>query len=306
MMFSNYLLKNTSGRLKTIWFAALFFYGITYSAVNTHPTGDGSNKIHGDVAPLGVKINEVFPRAQTDVAEWFELINTSMAPVNLKNWRFGNAQDTNVLTKDSLSIDEGRFLVITKDKTAFSRKYPSVSRVCQPLTWRTLDNYRDTLSLWNESGVLCERIAYNADWFEHWTDQSLERVSLQRDGMAPETWALATNPTPGQPNASIAFRAAEKPSIAIGPSAFTPNGDGKDDLLFISLVLPASFTVVIAIYGFDGKKYIDMPITPQPHYVWDGKTDNGSAAPVGPFFVVATFKNNGQTTIVRKRGILWR
>ena len=124
--------------------------------------------------------------------------------------------------------------------------------------------------------------------------------------MLRDAWVIALKPTPGQPNASNAFRATEKPSIEIGPVPFTPNGDGKDDMLSIKLVLPASFTSTIAIYGFNGKKYLDLPITPLPQYLWDGKTDKGVAASVGPFFVVATFKNAGQTTVMRKKGILWR
>jgi hypothetical protein len=44
----------------------------------------------------------------------------------------------------------------------------------------------------------------------------------------------------------------------------------------------------------------------QPQYLWDGKTSNATAAPVGPFFVVATIKNGAQTIVLRKKGVLWR
>ena len=256
--------------------------------------------------PSAIRINEVFPRAQTDVPEWFELVNVSAMPISLKNWRYGTSQDSATLTTDATLIAAGRYCVVTKDKTAFSRKYPSVSCVCQPGVWHALDNYRDTLKLWDNRGGLSDTIAYTSEWFDHWSDQSIERVSPQRDGMSRDAWALSIKPTPGQPNGASAFRAAQQPSIEIGPVLFTPNGDGKDDLLSIRLVLPASFTVTVSMYGFNGKKYIDMPITPQPIYLWDGKMNNGGPAPTGPFFVVATFKNGAQTTLVRKKGILWR
>jgi hypothetical protein len=60
------------------------------------------------------------------------------------------------------------------------------------------------------------------------------------------------------------------------------------------------------VYGFNGRKYAEVPILSQPPYYWNGKTSAGTPAPTGPFFVVATFKNGSQTNTIRKKGILWR
>jgi hypothetical protein len=72
------------------------------------------------------------------------------------------------------------------------------------------------------------------------------------------------------------------------------------------LTLPPTYSATISIYGFNGKKYLDLPVMPLPRFTWDGKTTGGAPAAVGPFFVVATFKNGSTTTIIRKKGILWR
>ena len=256
--------------------------------------------------PFAIKINEVFPRAQTDCPEWFELVNISTMPIALRNWHYGNSESSCALTPGETVIAAGGYLVVTKDKKLFSLKYPSISCVCQPDVWLSLDNNKDTLCLWNARTSRCETIAYNAAWFDQWTDQSIERVSWQSDAMAREAWVLASRPSPGQPNGSIVGRGAGKPGLEIGPIRFTPNGDGRDDLLSIQLALPAVFTAIVSIYGFNGKKYIDFPSAPQSRFFWNGTTVAGAKAPVGPFFVVATFKNGSQTEIIRKKGILWR
>jgi hypothetical protein len=256
--------------------------------------------------PHAIKINEIFPRAQADCPEWFELVNNSPMTISIKGWKFGNAQDSGIITEDAISMEPGRYLVVTKNKALFSKKFPSVSLVCQPNVWHALDNYKDTLRLWTKAGRFCDTAAYNSAWFSQWDNQSLERVSLQKSGLSRESWVIAQNPTPGQPNASVAFRSADQPSLEIGPLLFTPNGDGKDDLLSIKPVFPASYAITVSIYGFNGRKYIDMPSTPQAQYLWDGKQSSGSVAPVGPFFVVATFKNDSKTMVIRKKGVLWR
>jgi hypothetical protein len=305
-MKKSLLFKNTSGRLRTIW---LVFLPVCLAQLVPVLAQSSLRSVYpalGNPAFASVQINEIFPRGQADIPEWFELINGSETTVNLRNWRYGKAFDTAALTQDSIVIEPKRYAVVTKNKAAFALKYPLVSCVIQPVQWRTLDNYKDTVQLWDAQGVPQEMAAYQSDWFDHWTDESLERISLQRDGTLREAWVVAEKPTPGQPNASILFRAASRPTIEIGPIPFTPNGDGKDDFLSIVLFLPAAYTSAICIYGFNGKKYIDLPITPQPQYQWNGKTADGAPAPVGPFFVVATFKSGSQSVVNRKKGILWR
>jgi hypothetical protein len=256
--------------------------------------------------PAAIKISEVFPRGKSDVPEWFEIVNTSTMPVTLQGWRYGDFESSCVLTDDAVTLEPGGFLAVTKDKKLFTRNYPALSGVCEPPVWLSLDNSRDTLCLWNGRGLRCETVAYSAAWFDRWTDQSLERVSLQRDGTARDAWTPALRPSPGQPNASVPFRSADKPGLEIGPTRFTPNGDGVDDLLSIRLSVPAAFTAAVAIYGFNGKKYFDLPLPLARCSFWNGKTSAGAPAPAGPFFVVATFKSGEQTTVIRKKGILWR
>ncbi len=147
---------------------------------------------------------------------------------------------------------------------------------------------------------------YDYKWFDKWENQSLERVSTDIAGTEKEAWVLSEKLSPGQPNAGILWRSVDKPDIHIGPIPFTPNRDGKNDSLSIRLKLPASYKAKIEIFGFNGRKLYDIPEILSDKYTWNGRTEDGINAPVGPFFVVATFEKNGTKICIRKKGILWR
>jgi hypothetical protein len=252
-----------------------------------------------------IRINEIFPRAQTDCPEWLELANCSGASVNIKNWKYGHLDDSCLITASDFFVPPNGFVVLAKDKTLFSAKFPATNPVIQPVRWRALDNYHDTLYVWDSSGVLCESAGWDSHWFPSWTDQSLARVSLTISGLLPGAWVVASKASPGQPNSEATWR-GNSAELDIGPVPFTPNNDGRDDFLSIKLTIPAAASAVVSIYGFDGRKYLDLPNPLSRQFLWNGLAAGGRPVPAGPFFVVAEISNNGNTQIIRKKGILWR
>jgi hypothetical protein len=258
-------------------------------------------------ADSGLCISELFPRAQADCPEWLELANTSDAPVNLRNWKYGHTDDTCLVSASDFVIPAGGYAVLTKDKAFFSSKYPALTMVVQPVRWKTMDNYHDTLFVWDSSGVLQECAGWDSRWFNSWSNQSLARVSFLKSGCAREAWVVATLPSPGQPNPDAQHR-ADGATLDLGPVPFTPNNDGKDDFLSIRITFPATASASVSVYGFDGRKYLDLPQPPPLtfQYLWNGTLASGAAAPVGPFFVVAEITGNGTKQMIRKKGVLWR
>ncbi|MBN2189516.1 MAG: lamin tail domain-containing protein [Chitinispirillaceae bacterium] len=253
-----------------------------------------------------VKISELFPRANAGEPEWIELVNVSPMPINLRNWTFGNSESRDTVIARDCVLEPGRYLVLAADLAFFRVRYPAQQDACEPLHWHTLDNYNDTLCLWDAKRNLKERVCWESGWFSGWTTQSLERVSLSNSGMDAASWALAASPTPGQPNGAALWRAGEQPRLDAGPLPFSPDGDGRNDLLSIIIDLPAAYTAAVSIYGFSGKKLRTFS-GPLSHRIeWDGRCDNGSPAPSGPFFVVMESKSPEGTIIVRKKGVLWR
>ena len=251
-----------------------------------------------------VRITELFPKATAGEPEWFEIQNVSGMPVSLKNWRFGNSEDTALLTAIGIRLEAGGFAVIAKDAAGFASRYRGVAAVIEPPVWHTLDNTRDTLTLFDGSGVPRETICYDAAWFSSWPSLPLERNG-DADGSSAASWTVAQRATPGQPNAALYWRNSGAVALDIGPLPFSPDNDGENDLLAIRLQLPAAATASIDIYGFDGRLLKRFSGPPQEVVYWDGRSNTG-AAPPGPFFVVAEIQQGSKINRIRKKGVLWR
>jgi hypothetical protein len=234
------------------------------------------------------------------------VVNVSPMPINCKNWRFGNSEDTAVLAASDLFLGRGEFLVAAANSGLFSSRYPARNRVTTPPRWHTLNNYNDTLCLWDNARTLKEIVCYRYEWFTNWTTQSLERISTSAAGTERSSWMLAAAPTPGQPNGALSRSSSAQPQLTIGPSTFTPNGDGRDDLLAITTASLPGGSATLGIYSFSGKKIREFSGMSNQTLFWDGKQDNGAPAPVGPFFVVLEMRSSTGISTLRRKGILWR
>ena len=263
--------------------------------------------ISGFILPgRSVRINELFPRALPEEPEWFELINTSTMPINLKDWQVGNSEDTVLLTADAYILEPGAYVVVAKNKEAVSIRYPGLHAVIQPPRWHTLNNSKDTLFVRSASGHVCDNVCYEQGWFRNWTSQSLERVQNSLDGCNASAWVVSSKPSPGGPNGALFWREVSSPKLEIGPIPFTPNNDGRDDLLSIRIALPASSDATVSVYCFDGRKVHTFTGPVQEQYLWDGRGNDGKAVPPGPIFVVAEIKVQEKRYLLRKKGVLWR
>ena len=197
-------------------------------------------------------------------------------------------------------------MVITKDKESLGACYPGLKTVIEPPVWHTLDNFSDTVLVCDSYGFIRDSVCYENGWFDDWAYQSLERTGTDNSGFSAGSWALSSHPTPGYPNGTLAWRASARSSMEIGPVPFTPNGDGRDDLLLIHLSAPASKSVELSIYSFDGRAVYRFAGPVMENFYWDGRAGNGKRVQSGPFFVIAGFKGNSGDIIIRKKGVLWR
>jgi hypothetical protein len=257
--------------------------------------------------PAGaIAISELFPRAANGVPEWFEIMNTSAMPINLRGWLFGDNEDSASITSTDLLVEPGDFQVVTSNREALAAVYPTLTTVVEPANWHTLNNYSDSLVLWDGHGQRREVVFYDHDWFGAWSRGSLERVSYEREGTTSSAWAVASQPSPGRPNVAASWRCTTVPELDIGPLPFTPNGDGRDDQLSIRVQLPAGAKLRLSVYSFEGGKVRVFTGSPVQQYLWDGRTDSGGPAPVGPFFVIGGVETSSGVRTMRKKGILWR
>jgi hypothetical protein len=254
-----------------------------------------------------LRINELFPRSiPNSEPEWFEITNISSMTINLQNWRFGCSENSIIMTTVPYYLKKGAFCIVTSNPILFKSKYPLVPNVVKADHWYTLNNSRDTLQLFNQSGIPVDTIYYDSDNLPEWKAQSIERIDASKNGTARGAWSVSENSTPGIPNSASSWRNTPSIFIDAGPVPFTPNNDGHDDLYKIICKIPSEQTITISILSFDGKVVKTFTGPSQPEYLWDGRDSRGKLIPNGPFFVVIKIDGDKKNSVIRKKGVIWR
>jgi hypothetical protein len=126
---------------------------------------------------------------------------------------------------------------------------------------------------------------------------SLERVAWDRPGTDPGNWHSAASlegySTPGRPNSQSAPENGGSGLLELEPKVFSPDNDGYNDMLVISLN-PGGQGHVIRLWitdlsGNRVRTLANHHITgPVASYTWDGKCDNGVMAREGIYVVHAS------------------
>jgi flagellar hook assembly protein FlgD len=77
--------------------------------------------------------------------------------------------------------------------------------------------------------------------------------------------------------------------LGLSPASFTPDGDGRDDLVAISVRVPDARAVRLSVFDVNGRlvrRLIDGETVNEKRITfWDGARDDGSRAPTGMYIV---------------------
>lgn len=250
-----------------------------------------------------IRITEIYPKSRSGESEWIEIVNISAKnSYDIRNWKVGFTDDTIEITDRSCVVSPGELVILCKDSILLSRQTSLPCRMIQPVHWNTLSNTDDTITLITASHIRVDKVNYAAKIYKGWAYESLERIDLS--GKRTNTlWRLCMKPSPGILKGK-GSRNTEK--LQIGPVPFTPNNDGKNDLL--KILLPADGCTIesLVIYSFDGVRIKEFSTLIGSEFIWDGVCNNGRFAPVGPYYVIAEIVQDGKKTIQRNKGLLWR
>ena len=136
---------------------------------------------------------------------------------------------------------------------------------------------------------------------------SLERINADRPTNESDNWYSASSDkgysTPGYKNSQEISTSTEDENITVSPAVFSPDGDGSDDQVFLTL-LPGNYGFIgnIAIYDFQGRMVStmcsNMLLGAETILSWDGYCDNNQEAPIGIYLIYIEIFN--QQGIVKK------
>jgi hypothetical protein len=266
---------------------------------------------------LGVVINEIMYMPDAGMSEWFELVNSSASALMLTGWRVadgtGLVDTTRRYWLPDVMLAPDSFLLLAADSAVFFEHLPHTALV---LVWGSapvsLNNNGDSLLIWDQIGELVDRVDYRPSWGGS-TGVSMERVSANSGSNDPLNWASSidsTGGTPGRANSRL-FPGSGGSSqvLTLEPNPFSPDGDGRDDLLRISYRLDYSDSRLdLVVYDVRGRKVSQLASHAAAGYtgevLWDGRDEQGRELPTGLYIIYLEAAGRGASRVQSARRVV--
>ena len=132
--------------------------------------------------------------------EWIELKNVSANPVNLQNWRIGDATGQSGSMPSFVLQPDSFVIVCTGSAVAAMQAY---GRVIAVTSFPSLDNEGDQLYLKSNSGLTIHAVSYSFSWYQNavksdggWT---LEMIDTKNPCAGISNWKASTDTRGGSP-----------------------------------------------------------------------------------------------------------
>lgn len=297
------------------------------------------------IQPGDVVINEImfqpFNDSRNDFpdqSEYVELFNTRDYAINLEGFFMHKEADRDgdlsaLFPTDSRSAwlpAGGYALLYAEQEPEFENsriaqffglsESPSFFRTDRSTLSLSVDEDRVYLAAPDSSVI--DSVFYRADWHNpNLVDTrgiSLERINPFGESNAGQNWGSNVLPeggTPGAENSLFATPSAtpESSGLVMEPNPFSPDGDGREDKLFINYRLDeADYLLRVRIfdrYGRLVKTLADGKAAgPEGSLLWDGRRDNGQENRIGIYIILFEAYNSsaGSKQSFRKSVVLAR
>ena len=266
-------------------------------------------------------INEILFNPQTEGHDYVELYNASNNFIDLSKLIIGNY--------DSLLNDIVNTKPVCETKEIF---YPhSYMALCEDTAW-IKSNYasHDSLyfleinqlpSLPNEKGTVAisslayemiDAISYNESMhfplLEEVKGVALERLNTNNNALFSAA-STENYGTPARKNSQFVYTQNSKGQLEVSPEIFSPNQDGNDD--FVNITIEVERTVKASIRIYDKKGFVIREIchseliTHKANWIWDGLHESNYELPMGIYMVVAELiDEEGNQNIVKHPAVL--
>ncbi len=151
-----------------------------------------------------VVINEVMYSPSSPNKEWFEIYNTGNTSVNLQNWKWRDAAQSNpirTITTQAISIGAYSFAIICEDSANIRQVFPNISGlIIQSIGWNALNNSgSENLILYNSANQTIDSLTYTNSWGGG-SNISLERIDALSQTNNQSNWGSSQSPAGATPN----------------------------------------------------------------------------------------------------------
>ncbi len=270
-----------------------------------------------------ILLNEVLFNPESGGDDFIELVNNSDKILSLKNLIFFNF-DENMMPKDLCILDTSGVFFLPRQILAFTvnplwtiGKYHNSrpENLYKMSALPALNDQEGYFGIANGNGDVIDQLNYSEDMhlpiLTKFEGVSLERVRTDLPSAERSNWTSAAASygyaTPGQVNSHSTLDKIEtKNWLSITPPVFSPDQDGIDDLVALTITSDRNDQqATLIIFDVSGKliKVIsnNMPIGNTQTWFWDGSYDGAKKTPIGIYIVYAElFGLNGKRQVVKK------
>jgi len=275
-----------------------------------------------------IVINEalVYPAANGE--RFIELYNRSGKILNLHELAIGMFDsvqnliiNSEPLFENSLSLFPGEYSVLTKSAEDIMKRYycPNPDAFLEMTTFPTFNDTKGTIVLLRErDGAIIDIVSYSqtmySDLLISASGVSLERINPELPSNEITNWHSASEScgfaTPGYKNSEYLQINPAGNLAHLSSIIFTPDDDGKDDVLMIGFTLNDP-GYLVSINIFDIKENLirvlvkNELVSTSDGIIWDGKNDKNQKSPIGMYTLyIELIKPEGKVLTVKKTCIL--
>jgi len=274
-----------------------------------------------------VVINEVLYDPWPGGTEYVEIYNRSGKTIDLSGLRMATpkpSQERDVgyypLSHTSRLFLPGQYLVCTRQPDIVAQHYTVEDPGALMGMGRmpVLANRGGRLMLAGDGDRVIDRLDFDKSLHSPLQrtapGASLERVHYDRPSDDPSNWHTAAQSagfgTPTYRNSQFVGPKARRQALTIRPEVFSPDQDGRDDLLEVCLRFARpGYVASVKVYDTRGRlvrTLADHQTTgTETTFTWDGLDDNRRKARMGIYLIqVEAFHLSGETRVSRKACVL--
>ncbi len=262
-------------------------------------------------SPGPVVVNEIMYRPERNGSEWIELINAGAGRCNLKGWMLRDRSGSRkVVANDDIWIEPGGFLVLAEDPDLV-RRIVACPVIGIAGSWPSLNDRdgafgADEVGLYDQSGILVERVGYN-DMLGEERGRSIERVSEYLCSAVPGgVWHRCSLPggcSPGARNSIHSTHGAGDGAIRIEPNPFCAARDGVTAISGSLVTGERGFSVrIFDIEGFELRRLFGETGGARIFTCrWDGRDSHDEPVQTGLYVCLVEFVGRGGVVCRRER-----
>ena len=133
-------------------------------------------------------------------AEYVEIRNHSLQPVNLLGWKLGDGSSSATITTNIILAADSFLVLCSNTSVAALSAY---GRALGISSFPSLDNNSDQLSIRSQSGIVIHAVAYDVGWYDNAVKQeggwSLEMIDMKNPCSGKSNWKASTDAKGGTP-----------------------------------------------------------------------------------------------------------